>query len=112
MADMNETGGYVRIDNETGSKIYPPTRPFFDIAKYLSERGFAVLQYDKKSIGENATQCSSITQLEKSLNWYKMEIKQKKEIIANLDQQLNQKSNALEEKLTGDDSTTAQVTSL
>lgn len=23
-ADMNETGGYVRIDNETGSKIYPP----------------------------------------------------------------------------------------
>ena len=41
-----------------------------------------------------------------------MEIKQKKEIIANLDQQLNQKSNALEEKLTGDDSTTAQVTSL
>ena len=55
MADMNETGGYVRIDNETGSKIYPPTTPFFDIAKYLSERGFAVLQYDKRSIGENAT---------------------------------------------------------
>jgi uncharacterized protein len=22
--DMNETVGYVRIDNETGSKIYPP----------------------------------------------------------------------------------------
>ena len=22
--DMNETGGYVRIDNETGSIIYPP----------------------------------------------------------------------------------------
>ena len=33
-ADMNETDyetGYVRIDNETGSKIYPPTRPFFQI---------------------------------------------------------------------------------
>jgi uncharacterized protein len=44
--DMNETAGYVRIDNETGSKIYPSARPFFEIAQYLSERGFAVLQYD------------------------------------------------------------------
>ena len=53
--DMNETAGYVRIDNETGSIIYPPARPFFDIAKYLSERGFAVLQYDKRGIGANFT---------------------------------------------------------
>src|ERR687889_2002123 len=53
--DMNETGGYVRIDNETGSIIYPPARPFFDIAEYLSERGFAVLQYDKRGIGANLT---------------------------------------------------------
>src|SRR5215208_106172 len=53
--DMNETLGYVRIDNETGSIIYPPARPFFDIAKYLSERGFAVLQYDKRGIGANYT---------------------------------------------------------
>ena len=30
--DMNETAGYVRIDNETGSIIYPPARPLFDIA--------------------------------------------------------------------------------
>ena len=52
---MNETAGYVRIDNETGSIIYPPARPFFDIAKYLSERGFAVLQYDKRGIGANFT---------------------------------------------------------
>ena len=52
--DMNETGGYVRIDNETGSKIYPP-RPFFQIAEYLTERGFAVLQYNKRGIGENVT---------------------------------------------------------
>lgn len=37
--DMNETLGYVRIDKETGSKIYPPARPFFQIAEYLSERG-------------------------------------------------------------------------
>jgi uncharacterized protein len=52
---MNETGGAVRIDNETGSIVYPPARPFFDIAQYLSERGFAVLQYDKRGIGTNFT---------------------------------------------------------
>ena len=52
---MNETAGYVRIDNETGSIIYPPGRPFFDIAEYLSERGFAVLQYDKRGFGANLT---------------------------------------------------------
>ena len=63
------------------------------------------LQFRKKKLGDEvATQCSSITQLEKSLNWYKMEIKQKKQIISNFNQPLNQKSNALEEKLTGGDS--------
>jgi len=44
--DMNETAGYLRLDNETGSLVYPSARPFFDIAQYLSERGYAVLQYD------------------------------------------------------------------
>jgi len=53
--DMNETGGVVRIDNKTGSLIYPPARPFFDIAEYLSQRGFAVLQYDKRGVGANST---------------------------------------------------------
>jgi len=53
--DMNETGGAVHIDNQTGSIIYPPARPFFDIARYLSERGFAVLQYNKRGIGANFT---------------------------------------------------------
>jgi pimeloyl-ACP methyl ester carboxylesterase len=53
--DMNETVGYVRIDNETGTKIYPPIRPFFQIAEYLSERGFVTLRYDKRGIGENNT---------------------------------------------------------
>jgi uncharacterized protein len=52
--DMNESLDYVRIDNQTGSKIYPPT-PFFQIAEYLSERGFVVLRYDKRGIGENGT---------------------------------------------------------
>ena len=31
------------------------TGPFFDIAEYLSERGFAVLQYDKRGFGANLT---------------------------------------------------------
>ncbi len=53
--DMNETGGYLRIDNKTGSLIYPDARPFHNIAQYLSERGFAVLQYDKRGIGANVT---------------------------------------------------------
>ena len=53
--DMNTTLGIVRIDNETGTKIYPPARPFFQIAEYLSDRGFVVLRYDKRGIGENMT---------------------------------------------------------
>jgi alpha-beta hydrolase superfamily lysophospholipase len=52
--DMNETAGFILIDNKTGEKIYPPT-PFFQIAQYLSERGFAVLRYDKRGIGTNHT---------------------------------------------------------
>ena len=55
ITDMNETAGYVRIDNYTNSFIYPSARPFFDIAEYLSERGFAVLQYDKRGVGANLT---------------------------------------------------------
>jgi uncharacterized protein len=53
--DMNETLGHIRIDNQTGQKIYPPTQPFFQIAQYLSERGFAVLRYDKRGVGANFT---------------------------------------------------------
>jgi predicted esterase len=52
--DMNESLDYIRIDNQTGSKIYPPS-PFFQIAEYLSERGFVVLRYDKRGIGANGT---------------------------------------------------------
>ena len=53
--DMNETAGYIHIDNETGSKIYPSAQPFFEIAQYLSDRGFAVLRYDKRGVGANYT---------------------------------------------------------
>jgi uncharacterized protein len=57
--DKNETLGFIRIDNQTGSKIYPTARPFFQIAEYLSERGFAVLRYDKRGIGANFTVLNS-----------------------------------------------------
>jgi alpha-beta hydrolase superfamily lysophospholipase len=52
--DMNETAGFVRVNETTGEKDYPPV-PFFQIAQYLSERGFAVLRYDKRGVGENHT---------------------------------------------------------
>ena len=38
--DMNETEGFIRIDNATGSKIYPSGQLSFEIVQYLSERGF------------------------------------------------------------------------
>jgi uncharacterized protein len=47
--DKNETLGFV---HKNGPK--PPT-PFWQIAKYLSERGFAVLRYDKRGVGANHT---------------------------------------------------------
>jgi pimeloyl-ACP methyl ester carboxylesterase len=52
--DMNETAGFVRINETTGEQDYPPV-PFFQITQYLSERGFAVLRYDKRGVGENHT---------------------------------------------------------
>jgi predicted esterase len=53
--DMNETEGYIHIDNTTGSKIYPSAQLFFEIAQYLSERGFVVLKYDKRGVSSNYT---------------------------------------------------------
>jgi len=47
--DKNETLGFV---HKTGPK---PPAPFWQIAQYLSERGFAVLRYDKRGIGANYT---------------------------------------------------------
>ncbi len=52
--DMNETSGYIRVDNKTGSKIYPP-QTMFQVAQFLSERGFAVLRYDKRGVTSNYT---------------------------------------------------------
>ena len=52
--DMNSSAIFISIDNATGTKIYPPT-PFFQIAEYLSDRGFVTLRYDKRGVGENHT---------------------------------------------------------
>src|SRR5437868_5727082 len=48
-ADKNETLGLVLKNGP------PPDQPFLQIAKYLSERGFAVLRYDKRGVGGNLT---------------------------------------------------------
>src|SRR5947209_18841244 len=47
--DKNETLGFI---HKNGPK--PPT-PFWQIAQYLSERGFGVLRYDKRGVGANST---------------------------------------------------------
>src|SRR6476469_718825 len=47
--DKNGTLGFV---HKNGPK---PLTPYLHIAQYLSERGFAVLRYDKRSIGANIT---------------------------------------------------------
>jgi len=49
IADKNETIGVIHKD---GPKS--PT-PLWQISQYLSERGFAVLRYDKRGVGENHT---------------------------------------------------------
>jgi len=48
-ADMDEYLPPELAGVENGS------RPFWQIANYLSERGFAVLRYDKRGVGENST---------------------------------------------------------
>jgi pimeloyl-ACP methyl ester carboxylesterase len=53
--DLNETGGLILVDNKTGIKKYPDKQSFFQIAEFLSERGFAVLRYDKRGVSSNFT---------------------------------------------------------
>jgi alpha-beta hydrolase superfamily lysophospholipase len=47
--DMNETLGFVHNDGPEPPKL------FWQIAEYLSDRGFAVLRYDKRGVGANYT---------------------------------------------------------
>ena len=56
------------------------------------------MEWKKKQLKDDLVKLtSSKSQLEKLHKRYHMEIGLKKEIVSNLDQQLNQKSNALEE---------------
>src|SRR5947209_10086217 len=48
-SDKNGTSGFV---HKNGPK---PLIPYLQIAQYLSERGFAVLRYDKRGVGGNNT---------------------------------------------------------
>jgi hypothetical protein len=58
------------------------------------------LEWKKKQLGDELVKLSSsLLQQEKLQKRYNMEIKEKKQIILNLNRQLNQKSHALEEKL-------------
>ncbi len=53
--DLNGTVGLIQVENATGSKIYPAAQTYFEIAEYLSERGFVVLRYDKRGVTSNLT---------------------------------------------------------
>ena len=43
------------IDMNGSSSSETSSKPFWEISEYLSERGFAVLRYDKRGIGEGGT---------------------------------------------------------
>jgi hypothetical protein len=47
--------GVVIFPGSGGSSVLPPTSPYANMAKYLSDRGFAVLRYDKRGVGPNFT---------------------------------------------------------
>lgn len=59
------------------------------------------MEWKKKRLVDEVIRLNSyLSQLKKLLKRHKMEIELKKDIISNLDQQLNQKSDALQEKIT------------
>jgi hypothetical protein len=65
------------------------------------------MEWRKKELRDEAAKLiSSNSQLEKIQERYQLEIELKREIISNLDQQINQKINALEEKQTSAESIT------
>jgi len=47
--------GVVIFPGSGGSSVLPPTSPYSGMAEYLSDRGFAVLRYDKRGVGPNFT---------------------------------------------------------
>jgi alpha-beta hydrolase superfamily lysophospholipase len=47
--------GVIIFPGAGAGSVLPPTSPYSHLAKYLSERGFAVLRYDKRGVGPNFT---------------------------------------------------------
>jgi uncharacterized protein len=79
--DMNETLDFIHIDKETGAIVYPPGRPFFQIAEYLSERGFAVLQYDKRNVGQNLSILNNNLWQEITINHLKQDVEKALDLL-------------------------------
>ena len=52
--------GVLLIHGSGGESVHSPTAHYTPIAEYLSERGFAVLQYNKRGINENDTLDSNV----------------------------------------------------
>ena len=47
--------GVVIFPGAGAGSVLPPTSPYANMAKYLSDRGFVVLLYDKRGVGPNFT---------------------------------------------------------
>ena len=47
--------GVIIFPGAGADSVLSPTSPYFHMAKYLSDRGFAVLTYDKRGVGANFT---------------------------------------------------------
>jgi uncharacterized protein len=47
--------GVIIFPGAGAGSVLPPTSPYSQMAEYLSERGFAVLRYDKRGVGPNFT---------------------------------------------------------
>src|SRR6476620_2171077 len=47
--------GVIIFPGSGAGSVLPPTSPYSHMAKYLSDRGFAVLRYDKRGVGPNFT---------------------------------------------------------
>jgi chromosome segregation ATPase len=68
------------------------------------------LEWKKKQSGDVISVANTnITQLRNTLNWYQKNIELKNQILSNLDQQLNQKIYALDQKIAGHSSVTKLV---
>lgn len=47
--------GVIIFPGAGAGSVLPPSSPYSQMAKYLSERGFVVLRYDKRGVGPNFT---------------------------------------------------------